>query len=125
MSNSIEQIKGELEALGYETSMFDSPQGKAVCFRYEVETGSKKGKVFEVGISFQGDEQYPEYPPHWIHLSPPIDDGKGGAVERYSDAEGQEWVALSRAPGERWDQLRTKHMWAYLNDHLRGFWKDI
>ena len=121
MSNSIEQIKIELESLGHETSLFDSPQGKAVSFDYTVETGPYKGKQVRLGISFQGSEPYPEYPPHWIHVSPPIDDGRGGVVEKY-DVNGREWLAMSRPPGEIWDQLPTKHMAAYLNEHLRRIW---
>lgn len=125
MSNNIDQIKRELESLGYETSLSDSAQGKVVSFPYIVETGSYKGKQVSLGISMQGNEPYPEYPPHWIHLAPPIDDGRGGVVQRYCDASGQEWAALSRPPGEIWDQLLTKHMHAYLNEHLRRFWNGI
>ena len=125
MSNNINRIKDELESLGYETCLSNSPQGEVVSFLYTVETGSRKGKQVTLGISMQGSEPYPEYPPHWIHLTPPIDDGKGGAVRRYPDANGREWVALSRPPGEIWDQLSTKHVQAYLDDHLRRFWNGI
>ena len=121
MSDSINQIRKELESLGYETSQWNSSQGTVVCFPYTVETGSYKGTQVMLGISMQGSEPYPEYPPHWIHLSPPIDDGRGGVVEKYSDANGWEWSALSRPPGEIWDQLRTKHMYAYLSEHMRRF----
>ena len=125
MPDNIDRIKSELEALGYETCLSDSPHGEVVYFTYIVETGSWKGKPLTLGISMQGNESYPEYPPHWIHLTPPIDDGKGGAVEKYFDVKGREWVALSRPPGEIWDQLPTKHMHAYLNEHLRRFWNEI
>lgn len=63
MSESIGRIQAELEALGYETSVFNSPQGRTVSFPYTVEAGSHKGKQVTLGISFQGTEQYPEYPP--------------------------------------------------------------
>ena len=125
MSDNINQVKAELESLGYETCLSSSPQGEVVTFPYIVETGSHKDKKVTIGISMQGSESYPEYPPHWIHVSPPIDDGKGGVVEKYSDASGREWVALSRPPGEIWDRLPTKHMHAYLNEHLRRFWNGI
>ena len=114
-----------MESLGYETSLSDSLQGEVISFLYTVKTGSYKGKQFTLGISMQGSETYPEYPPHWIHLSPPIDDGKGGAVEKYDDANEREWVAMSRPPGDMWDQLPTKHMSAYLNEHIRRFWNGI
>ena len=125
MSDNINQVKRELESLGYETSLSDSPHGEVVSFLYIVETGSHKGKQVMLGISMQGSEPYPEYPPHWIHISPPIDDGRGGAVVKYSDANGQEWLALSRPPGDIWDQLLTKHMHTYLSEHLRRFWNGI
>ena len=125
MSDNIDQIKDELEGLGYETYLFDSPQGKTVCFLYKVETGSYKGEEVSIGISMHGGQTYPEYPPHWIHLTPPIDDGKGGSTDKYCDTKGQEWLALSRPPGEIWDQLPTKHMYAYLNEHLRSFWNQV
>lgn len=124
MSDSIARIRAELEALGYKTLVFDGTQGRVVSFNYTIEAGSHKGKLVTLGISLNGNELYPEYPPHWIHITPPIDDGKGGAVERYN-ANGCEWIAMSRPPGEMWDQLPTKHMSAYLNEHLRRFWNNI
>ena len=125
MSDNIDRIKKELESLDYKTCLSDSPQGTVVSFPYTVEAGRHKDERVTLGISMQGQEQYPEYPPHWIHVSPPIDDGKGGVVEKYSDERGQEWVAMSRPPGEVWDQLPTKHMLGYLNEHLRRFWNNI
>ena len=125
MSDNIDQIKRELESLGYETCLSDSPQGRVVSFPYIVETGSHKGERVRLGISMQGSEPYPEYPPHWIHLTPPVDDGRGGSVGKYSDANGQEWIAMSRPPGEIWDRLLTKHMMGYVNEHLRRFWNNI
>ena len=123
MSNSADRVQGELEALGYQTSVFDTQQGKVVSFDYIIEAGSHKGTQIKVGVSFQ-EEGYPEYPPHWIHVTPPIDDGKGGVVEKYADAQGREWIAMSRPPGEMWDRLPTKHMYAYIGEHLRRIWKD-
>ena len=124
MPDNIDQIKRELESLGYETCLSDSPQGKVVSFPYLVGVGSHKGKQVTLGISMQGSETYPEYPPHWIHLTPRIDDGRGGSVGKYTEKD-QEWIALSRPPGEIWDQLPTKHMASYLNEHLRRFWNGM
>ncbi len=123
MSDSISRVQGELESLGYRTSIFDSAQGKGVAFDYTIETGSHRGTQIKVGVSFQEDG-YPEYPPHWIHTTPPIKDGKGGVVTEYTDAQGRAWVAMSRPPGDVWDQLPTKHMQAYIKEHLRRIWKD-
>ena len=124
MNRNIYRIKAELESLGYSISIHESPHGEAVSFPYTVEVGSRRGERVTLAISMHGDEQYPEYPPHWIHLSPPISDGKGGAIEKYFVNE-QEWVAMSRPPGEIWDKLSTKHMSTYLSEHLRRFWNNI
>ena len=104
--------------------MFNSAQGPVVSFPYVLETGSHKGEQVTIGVSFQ-EEGYPEYPPHWIHISPPIDDGRGGAVNHYSDSAGRDWLAMSRPPGPMWDQLPTKHMTAFVAEHLRRIWKDV
>ena len=123
MSGSVYRVKEELKSLGYDTLQFNSHIGVVVAFNYTIETGSHKGMQVLVGVSFQ-DEGYPDYPPHWVHVSPPISDGKGGSVQTY-ETGGREWMAMSRPPGHVWDQLPTKHMYAYINEHLRGIWKDI
>ena len=124
MSSSIDRVREELETLDYQTSVFDSPQGRVVSFDYKIESGSHKDTTVEIGISFQ-EEGYPEDPPHWIHVRPPIDDGKGGVAQKYLDAQGREWIAMSRPPGDMWDRLPTKHMGAYIGEHLRRIWKDV
>lgn len=124
MSSNIDRIRSELDGLGYKTKLRESPKGKVVSFEYRVEVGTHKGSTFVVGLSFQGQEEYPEYPPHWIHITPPIDDGKGGVIERYV-ADGREWMAMSRPPGALWDDLPTKHMYNYLMDHLRRIWSEM
>lgn len=125
MSGNLDKIKAELESLlGCDKiSTHGSSYGTVVSFPYTVEVGSHKGREVRMGVSMQGDEPYPEYPPHWIHVSPPIDDGMGGHT--YPDTDGREWVAMSRPPGDIWDRLSTKHMSAYLSDHLRRFWNNI
>lgn len=125
MSGNLDKIKSELESIGYETESFVSPAGEVVSFPYTVELGPHEGEKVKMGISMQGDEQYPEYPPHWIHVSPPINDGRGGPVHEYTDAEGNIWIALSRPPRDIWDQLPTKHMSTYLELHVRRFWKYV
>ena len=125
MADNVERISSELEALGFPTEVTDSPKGKVVSFDYEVEVGPHRGTTVRVGLSMQGKEPYPEYPPHWIHMSPPIDDGRGGVVEQYTDERGECWTVLSRPPGQLWDRLLTKHMSGYISDHLRRFWNDL
>jgi hypothetical protein len=123
MSDSAKRVQGELESLGYEAQTFTSGMGVVVAFNYIIETGSHKGRPVWVGVSFQ-EEEYPEYPPHWVHVSPPIPDGRGGSVQTY-EMDGCQWLAMSRPPGRFWDQLRTKHMISYINEHLRKIWKDV
>ena len=124
MVEAIDQVQAELDSLGYRTSVVDTPQGRVVSFDYTLETGSLKGTTVKVGLSFQ-ENQYPEYPPHWIHITPPIDDGKGGSTQSYSDAQGNTWLAMSRPPGDMWDRLPTKHMDTFIKEHLRRIWKDV
>ena len=125
MTDNVEKISSELRSLGFRTQVSSCPKGRLAIFEYQIEVGSLKGKQVRIGLSMQGKEPYPEYPPHWIHIAPPIDDGKGGVVEQYTDASGDVWVALSRPPGPLWDRLLTKHMSGYISDHLRRFWNDI
>ena len=104
--------------------MYESPQGKVVAFDYTIETGCHIGEKVTVGVSFQ-ESDYPEYPPHWVHVTPPISDGKGGLVQNYSDESGRPWIAMSRPPGDIWDRLPTKHMDSYIKEHLRRIWMDL
>ena len=82
MQNDIERMRCELECLGYSPVARDSAQGEVVEFEYLVETGKNSGKQFHIGISMQ-EAGYPEYPPHWIHVSPPVNDGLRGSVQPY------------------------------------------
>ena len=124
-SASVEKVRGELEVLGYKPFEFDWQKGRVVAFEYTIEAGSKTGTAVLVGMSFQ-EEGYPEYPPHWVHVSPPIPDHHGGGVE-YSTPEGREWLAMSRAPGKLWDQLsqQDQDMEAYISEHLRRLWRHV
>ena len=121
MSTSIDRVQAELEALGYPTSVIDTPRRPVVSFGYVIETGSQKGTEVTVGLGFQEDA-YPEYPPHWVCVTPPLSDGRGGAVEEFLDGQGRPWIAMSRPPGDLWDMLPTKHMDAYIKEHLRRIW---
>lgn len=123
MSDSTERVKTELRSLGYPATVTDGPRGLVVVFHYTIEAGSRRGEKINVGVSFQ-EEGYPEYPPHWVHVTPPIHDGKGGVVEKYHDVQGREWLAMSQPPGDLWDKLPTKHMKTYISEHLRRIWKD-
>lgn len=124
MPSSIERIRAELAGMGIETIQFQATQGEVIAFQYRIETGSHAGETVMIGVS-SPDGEYPEYPPHWVHVSPPIDDRKGGATELYAGDDGRQWLAMSRPPGDLWDALRTKHMAYYISEHLRRIWKDV
>ena len=125
-SDSIRKIRAELQALGYNTREFrTAARETVVCFQYTIDVGSRRGETVTLGLSMHGNGLYPEYPPHWIHVSPPINDKRGGAVHPYVDGDGNEWIAMSRPPGELWDELPTKHMNVFLSDHVRRFWARI
>lgn len=123
MEDSIQRIQNELEGLGYVPVVTDWPKGKAIRFQYTIPAGSHAGKTVYVAVS--ADSAYPEYPPHWVLISPPINDGRGGAYESYTDDDGREWLAMSRPPDDIWDRLATKHMSRYISEHLNRIWKDV
>ena len=121
---TFKKIQAELRSISYESFVQDTPHGEAVVFDYIIETGSHSGERVMIGLSFQ-EIDYPEYPPHWIHISPPIDDQLGGSMGRYTDDKNRDWLAMSRPPGRVWDNLPTKHMRHYIEEHLRRIWRNI
>ena len=123
MSTSINRVQAELEALGFRTEVFATPRRTVVSFDYVIEVGTRKGQKITVGLGFL-EEGYPEYPPHWVYVTPPLSDGKGGTVEEFHDDQGRTWIAMSRPPGDVWDHLPTKHMDGYIKEHLRRIWVD-
>ena len=128
MPSGLEKIKSELEGLGYNPFYIDTPQGKAVVIDYCVKSGKYRRTQCLIGVSFQ-EEGYPEYPPHWIHISPPYSDQKGGTTQAYTHTdnkgEKKEWLALSRPPQDFWDKLPTKHIKYYLDYHISRFCKEL
>lgn len=108
---------------GYDNPFrFTSPQGKAVAIEYKIPTGKHRGEKVLLGFSFGSEEEsYPEYPPHWIHISPRYSDGLGGTIEEHTDENGRPWLTLSRPPQDIWDTLPTKHMSVYLELHITRF----
>ena len=128
--SGIERIISELQNLGYDPfPVNDTPQGSAVFIRYEVPTGKYRGAKVFLGFSFQ-EEGYPEYPPHWIHISPSdYNDGLGGASNSYQFKDDQgierDCITFSRPPNDIWDKLPTKHMRHYLDQHISRFCKGL
>ena len=124
MSNDhLDRITNELKGLGYNPFCVNTPKGPTVIIEYQISIGKYNGEKILLGFSFQEDA-YPEYPPHWIHISPPYDDQLGGATDPYQQ-DGREWLALSRPPQEFWDHLPTKHMKYYLDSHISRFCKGL
>ena len=122
MDSNLVQMQSELEAAGYSTTILPTPYGEAVTFPYRIASGTHAGETVRIGIS--GPEgPYPEYPPHFIHISPPISDGNHPHGQYQAD--NREWLILSRPPTDFWDKRKERNMVVYLNDHLRRLWKDV
>ena len=122
MNDALRQIKKELEECGFTTYNVEGVSDDIVAFQYKVPTGRYSGRVVDVGLSMQ-ELDYPEHPPHWIHVTPPIEDSRGRPGKQFSDSNGRPWVAFSRPPADFWDNAPTKHMLVYLHEHLRRFWR--
>lgn len=122
MNEALWHVKCELEECGLTTYTVEGVNDEIVAFKYEVPTGRYKGKIVDIGLSMQ-EVNYPEYPPHWIHVTPKIEDRRGAPGKEFTDASGRNWVAFSRPPSDFWDNAPTKHMSVYLQDHLRRFWR--
>lgn len=124
-----QRIRDELVALGYPADVVEGdtsggPQ-KVVVFTYPVRTGRFRGNTFKMGISTQCEGLgYPELPPHWLFISPPITDTRDGGNHGLNSFGGENWVALSRPPGPFWDKLPHKCMKAYM-EHVSRVWKYI
>ena len=124
MPSNVDTVKSELSDLGYETKVIESPNGRTiVSFPYTIEMGPHKGTHVVAGVAFHpGEEGYPEYPPHWVCVTPPLNDGKGGAVEDFQDDQGRKWLAMSRPPKDIWDKLTPRDMKGYIREHLSRVW---
>ena len=83
MSTSIDRVQAELEALGYRPQIFNTPRRTVVSFDYVIEVGTRKGQEITVGLGFQ-EEAYPEYPPHWVCVTPPLSDCKGALWKNFA-----------------------------------------
>lgn len=126
MTPSLQRIADELRLLRYTTDVFEHGRGPVIRFDYRVETGMHDGKTIRMGVCmWDVTGEYPEFAPHWLHVSPPVDDGLGGASVRYQDHQGHEWLAMSRPVGPSWDDLPEKNMAQYLKEHARLFWAGV
>lgn len=126
MTPSLQRIVAELESRGYTTDVFEHERGPVVRFDYRVEAGTHEGELFKMGVCmWDVTGEYPEFAPHWLHVSPPVDDHLDGGIVTYHDLDGREWCARSRIVGPLWDDLPEKNMAHYLTEHIRRFWAGI
>ena len=123
MNDALQQIQQELRACGFETYLVEGSPEAVIAFPYIPQRGRYAGQQFNVGLSFQ-EVDYPEYAPHWIHVSPAIEERHGPPGRQYKDKQGRKWVAFSRPPADFWDHLPSKNMENYVNLHLRRFWRE-
>lgn len=127
MSASLDMITEELTSLGYAPTRRESLVGPVVVVKYEIPRGSYAGTSVRLGIGFQG-EGYPEYPPHWIHVSPPYGDGQTNNADRpYTDEDGNSWLVMSRPPSDFWDRIppTDQNMRTFLRRHVGRIWKNV
>ena len=124
MNEALQRIKRELEEYGLATYIVEGVADDIIAFNYVVPTGRYRGKNVDIGLSMQ-EANYPEYPPHWIHVTPKIIERQGSPGKKFTDSSGRVWVAFSRPPSDFWDRAPTKHMSVYLEEHLRRFWRNV
>ena len=121
MGTAVDTVINELKDLEYSPFVIETPVGITVFFEYSLPNGKYSGETVLLGISFQ-EQGYPEYPPHWVHFSPPYNNGLGSSDRKYrrKDEKGieREFIALSRPPSDIWDKLPTKNMQSYLDLHI-------
>ena len=122
MNAALQQVRNELEECALATYIVEGVPDQIVAFTYKVPTGRYRGQTVDVGLSMQ-EVNYPEYPPHWIHVTPRVEDKHGAPGRGFIDSSGRAWVSFSRPPSDFWDNTPTKHMSVYLRDHLRRFWR--
>ena len=123
MNAALQKIRQELDECGLATYVVDGSSVEVVAFPYVPNKGRYAGRSFDVGLSLQ-EADYPEFAPHWIHVTPVIDERHGPPGMEYHDASGRHWVAFSRPPADLWDSLPRRDMASYLALHMRRFWRE-
>ena len=125
MNAALCKIRDELDQCGLKTYVVEVAKFEVVAFPYVPPKGRYAGRTFDVGLSLQ-EADYPEFAPHWIHVTPAIEEKHGRPGRTYDDASGRRWVAFSRTPSDFWDNLprHDKNMATYLALHIRRFWRE-
>jgi len=120
-----ERIRTELaELTGAATWVLQTTYGEVIFFMHNVKVGTHAGENVLMGISMQGNEGYPDIPPHFIHVPEGITDGQDGPHHCYNLPDGRTYHAFSRPPEpEEWDRVSERSMRTYINTHLPRFWR--
>ena len=141
MLDNVRLLSEELKHLGYAPRQFSTPMrhcpGEGIKFEYQITDGSRTGETVLLGLVIpDAAGTWPEGTPHWVHISPPDSvleeqvqavrgNGHCGCVERYEDADGVSWSAISAPVTDFWDQIDTpngKTAKTYLERHIRRIW---
>ena len=125
MNSELTKIRDELQGCDLDAYVVEGADVEVVAFPYVPDNGRYAGRAFDVGLSLQ-EADYPEFAPHWIHVTPPIEEKHGNPGMAYDDARGRHWVAFSRPPADFWDNLprEMKNMSCFLDMHMRRFWRE-
>ena len=115
MNAALLKIRDELDQCDLQTYVVEGAKTEVVAFPYVPPKGRYAGRTFDVGLSLQ-EADYPEFAPHWIHVTPAIEEKHGRPGMTYDDASGRSWIAFSRPPADFWDNLprHEKNMATYL-----------
>ena len=134
MTDAAERIKQGLENMGYAPVIENhGAYPSVVVIEYKVRNGRFRGNDVRFGISMDAGVAWPEYPPHFVHVSPVHPDIRsprdgGGVHGEYpvTGTDGKEhfWIAFSRPPGPFWDALPAKGITGYM-EHVTRFWENI
>ncbi len=120
----IESVCRELHALGMQPAVMQTPMGSAVTVEYFVPTGRYRGQSFRIAVSFQ-ETNYPEYPPHFLHIRT-LPESTLTPYRRY-EQDAETWSMFSVPPGDFWDRLppEAKTMKTYFNRHVPRIWHQL
>ena len=124
--NSLELIKKEMEALGYQTkltaNLFNNTS--VLTFDYTPSLGRYKNQKFKMSISMQEDG-YPEFPPHFLHICN-LPDSHLTIHGTYETNDGL-WKVFSAPPNDIWDHLpmEERNMKTYMYSHVNRIWNQI
>lgn len=123
MSAAVDRIITDLTELGLEPELCNRLNEQVIVFRYTIKEGQHAGASLPVGIGMEGVD-FPECPPHWVHVPREYSDGRNDASDKPYEVDGQAWLAMSRPPYDGlWEKLPCKTIEAYISLHLDRLWR--